>query len=279
MNTLADPLVPPVTMNDGNTIPAIGFGVYQADPGPETEEAVRTAIQLGYTHIDTARFYANEASCLLGINAAGVDRSTIFVTTKLRPQDFANARQAIAESAQRLGGHIDCLLLHCPGQNPAARYSAWQEMVAAKKAGLVRSIGVSNFGVAHLEALAKHSDVVPCLNQLELHPWFQSRDIVEYCTAHGIVVEAYSPLAKAQKMDDPVLVRIAAAHGVEPAQILVRWSLDKGFVTLPKSVTESRIKLNKDVFNIKLSADDVAALDALDCGFATGWTPQIDHVV
>jgi diketogulonate reductase-like aldo/keto reductase len=266
-------------LNDGNEIPIIGLGVYQSGVGSETVAAVKNAIELGYTHIDTARFYGNEEDCLSGIKAAGVDRDEIFITTKLRPQDFTNAAHAIAESAERLGGSIDLLLLHCPSNDRAARFKAWQDMERAVADGVVKSIGVSNFGVAHMEGLEKVAKIQPCLNQLELHPWLQQRAIVEHCEAKGIVVEAYSPLAKAQKMDEPVLVEISRRLQVEPAQVLVRWSLDKKFVTLPKSVTADRQRANKDVFGFELSADDIARLDSLECNFATGWTPQIDHAV
>jgi diketogulonate reductase-like aldo/keto reductase len=276
-----DPNIVDIKLNDGHSIPSIGLGVYRSEPGEETSLAVQTAIELGYSHIDTARFYANEADCLAGIKAAGVDRDEIFVTTKLRPVDFgfAKAKHAIAESAERLGGHIECLLLHCPSGNPAARYEAWRAMEEAVEAGTVSSIGISNFGVGHIDALLERAKIKPVLNQIELHPWLQSVDIVQRCKALDIVVEAYSPLAKAKKMKDKTLVAIATRLGVTPAQVLVRWSLQHDFVVLPKSVNEERLRANKDVYSFALTDDDMAALDKLEAGFATGWTPQIDDPI
>jgi diketogulonate reductase-like aldo/keto reductase len=278
---VADSNIVDIKLSDGHSIPSIGLGVYQSSPGEETEAAVKTAIELGYTHVDTARFYANEADCFAGIKASGVERDEIFVTTKLRPSDFgfAKAKHAITESAERLGGHIDCLLLHCPSGNPAARYEAWRAMEQAVEAGTVSSIGISNFGVGHIDALLERAKIKPVLNQIELHPWLQSADIVQHCKALDIVVEAYSPLAKAKKMKDKTLLAIATRLGVTPAQVLVRWSLQHGFVVLPKSVNEERLRLNKDVYSFELSDADMAALDNLESGFATGWTPQIDDPI
>lgn len=276
-----DANIPDIKLNNGLSIPAIGLGVYRSEPGEETALAVQTAIEMGYSHIDTARFYANEADCLAGIKAAGVDRDEIFVTTKLRPVDFgfAKATHAIQESAERLGGKIDCLLLHCPSGNPSARYDAWRAMEAAVESGVVSSIGVSNFGVGHIDALLERAKIQPVINQIELHPWLQSADIVARCKALDIVVEAYSPLAKAKKMKDKTLLAIAQRLNVTPAQVLVRWSLQHDFVVLPKSVNAERLRVNKDVYSFTLTDADMAALDKLEAGFATGWTPQIDDPI
>jgi diketogulonate reductase-like aldo/keto reductase len=269
-------------------IDEIGLGVYRADKGSETKEAVLSAIQCGYRHFDTARFYGNEQDVGDAIAESGIPRSEVWITTKLRPQDFGskNAAAAIKESAGRLGGYIDLLLLHCPSDDRQARHEAYQEMEKAIDLKLVKSIGVSNFGIGHIESLMKVAKVTPACNQIELHPFLQWVDVVAHCNKLGIALVAYSPLVKGLEFDNATIAKLSKKHGVTPAQVLVRWSLNKGeclqtmqltatttigFIALPKSVTAERQRANADVYHINLDGDDMKALDALECHKTTGW--------
>lgn len=210
------------------------MGVYRAETGAETKQAVLSALKLGYRHIDTARFYANERDVGEAIAESDVERADVFVTSKLKPSDFSasKARKAIKESAALLGGYVDLMLLHAPSDDRQGRHEAYAAMEAAVGEGLIKSIGVSNFGIGHIDELLKVAKIRPVCNQIELHPFLQWRELVAHCKALNIVAVAYSPLVKALKFDDPVIRRIASAHSVTPAQVLVRWSLNKGFVTV-----------------------------------------------
>lgn len=219
--------------------------------------------------------YGNEEG--VGRAVAAFERQApgerVFLTTKLWTAQWggARAREALRASLQKLG-RLDLVLLHAPG-DPATRAETWAALEDAVREGLVASIGVSNFGQAHLEKLLHTAVIPPAVNQVEIHPWLQRRELAAYCRAQGIVVEAYSPLAKATRLEDATLVRVAAQAGRTPAQVLVRWSLQRGFVPLPKSATASRQASNLDVFEWALSDAQMAALDALDGGGVTGWDP------
>lgn len=257
----------------------LGFGVYQS--GAETYEAVLAALKAGYRHVDTAQFYRNEADVGRAIRDSKLPREEVFVTSKLWLTNWGadRAKKATEETLRKLDlGYVDLMLLHAPGDS-ATRAETWRALEAFVASGSVRSLGVSNFGPAHIDKLLQTASVPPSVNQIELHPWLQWAEVVRYCQGKGIAVEAYSPLAKAQKMDDPTLRRIATRHSVEPAQVLVRWGLQKGFVVLPKSVHEARIRKNAEVWNFELSDADMKALDGLECDFVTGWDPIRDDKV
>lgn len=259
----------------GGTIPVVGLGVWQAGRGGETREAVAAAIRAGYRHIDTARIYANEAEVGEGIRASGVPREQIFVTTKLWNDDhgYEPALQAFDASAKRLGlDYIDLYLVHWPVGG--RRMDSWRALEKLKSDGRAKHIGVSNYLVPHLNELFAKANEPPDVNQIEVHPFLQHRETRALCAKKKIVIEAYSPLTHARRIDDPRITAVAKAVGKTNAQVLLRWSIQSGMVTLPKSVKESRIIENASIFDFELDAAAMAELDALDEGKATGWDPR-----
>ncbi|KAE8915571.1 hypothetical protein PF005_g2879 [Phytophthora fragariae] len=226
----------------GHSIPAVALGMYQSSPGAETYDAVLAALRLGYRHIDTATAYHNEADVGLAIRDSGVPRQEVFVTNKIvAPRgrwSYDDVVEGVRLSNRKLGlEYIDLYLLHAPFDG-ATRAEAWKALEDMQSEGVVRDIGVSNFGELHLQKLAQTWRVKPAVNQVELHPWLARADTVKYCEEQGILMEAYSPLARIQKMHDRTLKQVASEAGATSAQVLIAWSLAKGFVTLPKSVTE-----------------------------------------
>lgn len=268
-------------LNSGASIPTVGLGVFQSQVGDETYHAVRSALKLGYRHVDTAQIYGNEADVGRAVADSGLQRSEVFVTTKLWRAEWgaARAREAIDSSLRKLGmAYVDLLLLHCPG-DPDLRAETWAVLEEAVKKGQAKSIGVSNFGIPHLERLMKSATITPAVNQIELSPFNQRVDVVQHCQSQGIALQAYSPLAKASKLGDPRVVALAAKRGITPAQLLIRWSLQKGFIPLPKSVNPERQATNLDVFGFELSLEDVVELDKLEEGLVTGWDPILNDPV
>jgi methylglyoxal/glyoxal reductase len=266
----------PLPLNSGTRIPQLGLGVFRAGGGGATRQAVSWALECGYRHIDTAQVYGNEAEVGEALRASGLARDEVFVTTKLWRDDFARpaARRAFADSLARLGlEYVDLYLLHWP--EPDTRLEAWQFLESLYEEQRCRAIGVSNFTGSHLEQLLAKAEVVPAVNQIELHPFWQQRETVEFCQRHDIVVEAWGPLVKGHRFDDPVLKQIAGSLGVSVAQVLIRWSLQKGFVCIPKSSQRQRIASNADVFGFALSTDQMRQVDDLEQGYRTapGWDP------
>jgi diketogulonate reductase-like aldo/keto reductase len=246
-------------------IPLLGFGVYKVTPGAETEDAVTTALDAGYRHIDTAALYRNEADVGTAIAASGIDRSELFITTKLwnSNQGYEATLAALDRSLDRLGlDYVDLYLIHWP--KPEHTEGTWRAMEQSQKAGRARAIGVSNFLIDHIEQLAENATVMPSINQIEFHPHLQSDDLVSYCVDRGIIVEAWSPLKHGTIIGDPDLAVIADAHGVTVAQVVLRWMLQRGIVTLPKSITPSRIAENRNLYDFELTDDEVAAINAMD---------------
>lgn len=273
--------IPSKKLPSGASIPVVGLGVYQSEPGAETYDAVASALKLGYRHVDTAQYYQNEADVGKAVRDSGLPREQVFVTSKLFLSfwGYDKAVAAIRESNAKLGlGYIDLFLLHAPG-DAATRAETWRALEDLQAEGVVRDIGVSNFSGEHLDKLAQTWKAKPAVNQVELHPWLTRSDLVQYHKEHGILLQAYSPLAKAHKLADPVVNEIAKEVNASPAQVLVAWSLAKDFITLPKSVNPDRQKLNLEAVNVKLSAAQVAKLDALDEYLVTGWDPIKDHAV
>lgn len=265
------------TLNDGNVIPTLGLGVFQSEPGDETRQAVLWALEAGYRHIDTAAAYRNEESVGRALEESGIARDDVFITTKLWNDDqgYDSALRAMDRSLERLGlDHVDLYLIHWPEQEK--RLESWRALERIREEGKATSIGVSNYLVRHLEELFANSDAVPAVNQIELSPYNLGTraDTVALCRERGIALEAYSPLTKARKLDDPPLVEIAERHGVSTARILVRWSLQHGFICIPKSVHRDRIQENRDVYGFALSDAEMETLDGLDEGLATGWDPS-----
>jgi diketogulonate reductase-like aldo/keto reductase len=266
---------PTLALRDGRAIPQLGFGVYQIPSGDGTRAAVASALDVGYRHVDTAAVYRNEPDVSAAIRASGLEPGSVWVTTKLANADqgAATARRAFETSLQRLGlDGVDLYLLHWPHER---RLESWRVLEQLHAEGLARSIGVSNFLVRHLDELLAQASVAPAVNQIELSPFlYRSReDTLLRCAEEGIVVEAYSPLTKGRRLNDATITRVAAEVGRTPAQVLIRWSLQKGFVVLPRSSNASRIAENAAVFDFSLDDAQIAALDALDEGLTTGWDP------
>jgi diketogulonate reductase-like aldo/keto reductase len=253
-------------------MPALGLGVWQIR-GREGVRAVRHALDVGYRLIDTASMYGNEAEVGQAVRESGVPREDVFVTTKVwnDEQGYESTLRACAASLKRLGmEYVDLFLVHWPV--PARRAETWRAMERLLRDGKARAVGVSNYMVRHLDEL-KDSAVTPAVNQIELHPFLQPRDAIDLCRKRGIAVEAYSPLARGRRMDDRTVAGIAAKHGKTPAQVMIRWGLQHGFVEIPKSSRPERIEENADVFGFALAPAEMAALDALDKGFHVTWDP------
>jgi diketogulonate reductase-like aldo/keto reductase len=269
---VVDDPTPAVTLRDGRAIPQLGFGVWGIRPGGETQGAVATALAVGYRHVDTAAVYRNEADVGAAIRASGLPPDSVWVTTKLAnaDQSEATARPAFEASLERLGmDAVDLYLLHWPQER---RLESWRVLEQLQAEGLARSIGVSNFLVRHLDELLAHATVPPAVNQIELSPFlYRSReDIVRRCIEGGIALQAYSPLTTGRRLGDLTIASIAAEAGRTPAQVLLRWSLQKGFVVLPRSSNAGRIAENAAVFDFALDDSQIARLDALDEGLTTG---------
>jgi diketogulonate reductase-like aldo/keto reductase len=261
-------------LTTGKTIPIVGLGVYQSSPGAPTRDAVRIALELGYRHVDTARVYGNEADVGTAVTAASVPRDQIFVTTKLWNDDhgYDSASRALDKSLQRLGlDFVDLYLVHWPVAGK--RRDSWRALEAAFEDGRARAIGVSNYLVPHLEELLGHAKHAPHVNQIELSPFLQRRETVALCKQHGIVVEAYSPLTRGERLDHPVVVAAARTVGRTPAQVLLRWGVQHGFVILPKSVRRERNAENAAIFDFELDRSLMGQLDALEENLSTGWDP------
>jgi diketogulonate reductase-like aldo/keto reductase len=268
--------VPYVDLNDGNRMPQLGFGVFQV-PAEETAEAVGRALDIGYRSIDTAAAYGNEEGVRDALQASGLDRNDVFITTKLWNGDHGRdrARRAFEQSLEKLGGdYIDLYLIHWPVPAKDLYVETWEALCALKDDGRVRSIGVSNFQPPHLERIIDATGVVPAVNQIELHPRLQQPELRRFDSERGIITEAWSPLGKGQLLDDPVIEEIAAGHDHTPAQVVLRWHIQLGNVVIPKSVTPSRIEENFQVFDFELSSDDTRRIGELDRGERTGPDPD-----
>ncbi len=257
-------------LNQGPLLPCVGLGVFQVEPGATTQRAVRSALDAGYRRIDTARLYANEEDVGAAVRASGLPRDEVFVTTKLWHTDHGAeaARAAFRASLGRMRlGYVDLYLIHWPtAPSPEVRADSWRALERLKAEGQCRAIGVSNYTVRHLEELRGSSEVIPAVNQVEMHPFVYDPELVDYCTRRGIRIEAYSPLTRGRHLDHPLLARIGAAHGRSPAQVLLRWGLQHGFVVLPRSVREERIRENVRLFDFALAAEEMEALDGLRGG-------------
>jgi len=259
----------------GLAIPQIGFGVWEV-PDPAVDAAFGQALDDGYRHIDTARIYGNEEGVGRVLAREDVDRDSVFVTTKVWNDDHTNVPAAFDASMQRLGIEVlDLYLIHWPAPQQDAYVDAWRAMLELQREGRVRSVGVCNFQVPHLQRLLDETGVLPSVNQVELSPYLQQRELRAFHAEHGIVTEAWSPLAvRAGLLDDPVVRELAAQHSVTPAQLVLRWHVELGNVVLTRSVTPARIAENVEIFGFRLGDDDLAALAGLDRGTRTGPDPD-----
>jgi 2,5-diketo-D-gluconate reductase A len=264
------PAVPAIELNDGTTIPQLGFGVFQIPP-EQTRDAVVAALEAGYRHIDTAEMYRNERGVGEGIRAFGIDRGDVYVTSKLNNgfHEPDVARRAFDETLRALGfDYVDLFLIHWPLPTLYGGdfVSTWKVLEEIKADGRARSIGVSNFQVAHLERLAAETETVPAVNQIELHPYFVNDEVRRHGEERGIRTEAWSPIAQGGVLDDPVLVEIAERAGRTTAQVVLRWHIQRGSIVFPKTVNPERMRENFAQFDFELAPQDVAAIEALDRG-------------
>ncbi len=277
-----------LTLNNGVTLPTLGLGVFQSAP-EETAQAVAEALRIGYRHIDTAAAYRNEREVGEGLRRSGVDRDEVFLETKVWVSDFGydQTLHAFEKAAGKLGvDTLDLLILHQPAptrfETTIAAYRALESLLAD---GRVRAIGVSNFMPHHLERLLAETDVVPAVNQVELHPYFTQRAVQEADAAHGILTQAWSPIGgitfypgwgdgKRSVLEDPTIAEIADAHGKTPAQVMLRWGIQHGRSVIPKSTNPARIAENFDVFDFELTGEHLARIDALDTGVRGGPDPD-----
>ena len=267
---------PLVEMNDGRSIPVIGFGVWQV-PDDVVVDATLKALEVGYRHIDTAYLYLNERGVGEALRRSGLDRDDIFVTTKVWNTDhgYDETLRAFDKSTGLLGiDEVDLYLIHWPTPARDIYLDSWRALIRLREEGRARSIGVSNFHEAHLRKIIDETGVIPAINQIELHPWLPQAHMRDIDARLGIKTEAWSPLGSGRLIDDPVIAEVAAKHGKSPAQVMVRWSMQLGNIVLPKSVTPERIEQNIDVFDFVLDDADMAAIASLESGRRTGPNPD-----
>ncbi|MEN5072787.1 aldo/keto reductase [Isoptericola cucumis] len=259
---------PSLTLNNGVEIPQVGLGVFQVPDGG-TQENVEQALELGYRHVDTAAAYYNEAGVGAALRASGLSRDEVFVTTKLRngDQGYEQTLRAFDDSRRALGVDVvDLYLIHWPVPSRDLYVETWRAFEKLLADGAVRAIGVSNFLSDHLERLVAETDVVPAVNQMEVHPTFQQVDVQQTCRALGIAVEAYSPLGRGGDLDAPAVVAAATELGVTPAQVVLRWAVQQNRIVIPKSMSVERQATNMDLFSFELSEEQMAQIDALESG-------------
>jgi 2,5-diketo-D-gluconate reductase A len=266
-------MIPDITLNDGRTIPQLGFGVFQVPP-PETQEAVETAIEIGYRHIDTAQMYGNESGVGAAIAKSGIDRGEFFVTSKLN-----NARRAFDGTLQALGtDYVDLFLIHwpLPGRYNGDFVQTWRTLEEFYRSGRARSIGVSNFTQHHLRRLRAETEIRPAVNQIEIHPYLTNEELRAYNTENEIANEAYSPIAQGNVLDDPAIEAVARQVDRTPAQVVLRWHIQRGDIIFPKSKTAARVRENFELFDFELDEGSMASITALGRGEAgrTGGNPD-----
>lgn len=264
-----------VTLNSGNEMPLLGLGVYKASDGHEVEQAIQCAVSTGYRLIDTASAYKNEDGVGRAVRECPLPRTELFLTTKIwnNAQRLGDVEGSFSRSLERLRtDYVDLYLIHWPV--PGCYLSTWKELEELCRKGHARSIGVSNFEIRHLEELAAVSTVTPAVNQIEFHPYLYRKELVEYCHSKGIAVQAYAPLARGAYLDDDVICILATKYGKTPAQIGLRWILQKGVAVIPKSTHEGRIISNGEIFDFELEEEDVAAIDQLDKDYHCATLPD-----
>lgn len=265
-----------LTLADGYKMPQEGFGLYKITDEQEAVNAIKWAYEAGYRLFDTAQMYKNEKFVGEGLRQLAAPRESYFITTKVSEanQGYDQAKKSVADSLKKLGlDYVDLLLIHWPVHQHF--FETWRAFEDLKAEGLVRSIGVSNYGMVHLEYLATKAREMPVLDQLEVHPWLTEKPMLRFNTEHNIITQAWSPLGRGKRLDDPVLLKLAAAHGKTPAQILLRWHLQNGIAIIPKSVHQDRIKANADIFNFELSPAEMQQIDGLNTNHRISKEPEM----
>ena len=273
--------VPSITLNNGLQIPQLGFGVYQVDPA-ETRDATLAALEVGYRHIDTAEMYGNEKGVGEAVRDSGLARGDVFVTSKLNNgfHAYDDALKAFDQTLEDLGfDYLDLFLVHWPLPGVGDFVETWKAMEAIYASGQARSIGVSNFQTAHLARLAAETTVTPAVNQIEVHPYLTNEGVRAYDAEHGIATEAWSPIAQGKVLDDATIVRIAERLGRTPAQVTLRWHVQRGDIVFPKSVTRSRVEENFAIFDFELTDTDMVDISALNRDERTGPDPDAFNYV
>jgi len=264
-----------IFLNNGVEMPLLGLGTFQAPSGKVTKDIVQYALEVGYRLIDTAKIYGNEEDVGIGIRNSGIPRKEIFITTKLWNSDhgYDSAIAACNTSLKKLGlDYVDLYLIHWPVEG--LRIESWRALETLYNDGKCRSIGVSNYMIRHLEELLEHCTVIPAVNQVEFSPYLYLEELLEFCQSHNIQLEAYSPLTKGRKLEDPKLMTIAKKYSKSPAQLLIRWVLQKDVVVIPKSSKQERIAENADVFDFTISVEDMIKLDSFNEDLRTSWDPS-----
>ena len=267
--------MPELTLNNGVTIPQLGFGVFQVPP-EETQKVVEDALEAGYRHIDTAAAYRNEAGVGAAIAASGLSRDEVFITTKLRNGEQGEAYDAFQRSRDALGlDFLDLYLIHWPVPSQGLYTKAWKEMEKLYHDKQIRAIGISNFLADHVDTLLLESEVVPAVNQIELHPTYQQADLAAKCRDLTIAVEAYSPLGQGKDLNAEQVALVASAHGTTPAQVILAWHLAQGTIVIPKSADSSRMRENFGAADLSLTESELAAITALEAGARIGSDPAV----
>lgn len=268
-------LIPDMALNNGVRVPQLGFGMFQVPP-EETQRVVEDALEAGYRHIDTAAAYRNEAGVGAAIAACGVPRKELFITTKLRNGEQGQALAAFHNSLRALGlDYVDLYLIHWPVPSQGLFINAWQDMEKVYANNQARAIGISNFLSQHVDTLLAHAEVVPALNQIELHPTYQQQDLAARCRSLGIAIEAYSPLGQGADLEASAVRELAATHGATPAQIILAWHLAQGTIVIPKSANPGRMRENLGATSISLTQAEVASITALESGARIGSDPAV----
>ena len=275
MSNLQNVSIPELTLNNSVRIPQLGFGVFQVEPG-ETQRVVEDALEAGYRHIDTAAAYRNEAGVGAALKASGIAREDVFLTTKLRNGEQSTPQKAFEDSCRALGVDVvDLYLIHWPVPSQDQYVPAWQSIEKLYGEGRIRAIGVSNFLPEHLDRLLGAAEVVPAVNQIELHPTFQQSELAAKSRSHGIAVEAYSPLGQGGDLNSGAVLSLASKHDATPAQIVLAWHLGRGNVVIPKSTRKERISQNLASAAIRLTEDELLAIDGLEAGVRIGADPAV----
>ena len=267
--------VPNITLNNGVGVPQLGFGVFQVPP-EETQRVVEDALEAGYRHIDTAAAYRNETAVGAAIAASGIPREDIFLTTKLRNGEQGSAREAFNNSRRELGvDYVDLYLIHWPVPSRNLFAGAWKAMETLYSAGEIRAIGVSNFLADHLDTLLQSAEVVPAVNQFELHPTFQQHELAAKSRSLGVAVEAYSPLGQGADLNAEAVTSAAEKHNASPAQVVLAWHLAQGPIVIPKSANSSRMRDNLAAVDVVLTPTEISAISALEAGARIGSDPAV----
>jgi 2,5-diketo-D-gluconate reductase A len=270
-----NPSISNITLHDGNQMPSIGFGVFLI-PNAEVKAAVSTALDCGYRHLDTASIYKNEIGVGEAVRASAIQRSDIFITTKVWNDDqgTVKTRDACLASLQRLDlDYLDLVLIHWPVAARGLYVDTWRTLIDLKDEGLIKSIGVSNFNPEHLDAIIEKTRVIPAVNQIECHPWLQQHSLRAFHAKLGIITQSWSPLGRGKLLNEPIIKTIAAKHNITAAQAILAWHLSIGNVPIPKSITPSRIKENYQATTIQLDSEDLEQIQQLDSGMRVGPDP------